>query len=216
MPAAIKLAVSTTEPATPLERLRQDRAGLTHELAELTGVAAKLRATASAGDALSAELDKLAEIETAEVKVWAAGLCVGPAPKFKSAERQALAVKMAATNATADAARGALADTDAQVADLTERLAFLNDHIEQAIFDQIEREHGDVVSEFVEAIEKGSQLATRISGLALLFRETGNSQRAAAIFATKLPAVSTNPREVQLASDAWARRVAALRSGSPS
>jgi hypothetical protein len=92
-------------------------------------------------------------------------------------------------------------------------MALINDQIEQAIFELVEREHSDVIAEFRRVCERGSALATQISGLALLFRETGNNQRAAAIFTTKLPSISTNPREVQSAADAWARRVADLRKG---
>jgi hypothetical protein len=215
-PSPKSLTLVASAPSSALERLLQDRAEAADSVRSLTVVSARLHSEAAAGAALLDELTALAESETAEMKVWAAGGCQGPAPKDKQTERQAIAVRMVGTSATAAAARGAIGDIDAQISAAAERLVTINDQIEQSIFDQVEREHGDVISEYVGVCERGSQLATQISGLALLFRETGNNQRAAAIFATKLPVVSTTPREVQLAADAWSRRIAELRKGSAS
>ena len=208
---ATKLPLPTATQPTPLARLYAERAQAVDSVKRLTGVSTRLHAEAAAGASLIDELAKLAETETNEMRLWADGGCQGAAPKGKQAERQTIAVKMASTNATAAAARGAIADTDNQLAELNDKLRSISDQIEQEIYDLVEREHGDVIAEYAKLCERGSQLATQISGLALLFRETGNNQRAAAIFTRKLPAVSTNPREVQSSADAWGRRIADLR-----
>jgi hypothetical protein len=212
---AVKLAVPA-EPPTPteLERLHQARARLTHSLAELNRAAAKLRETSAAEADVVAEIAALGAAEIEAMTKWGRGGCIGDAPRSDQNQRIKLGQKLNAAQASAAAAVGAGQDIDHDIRQQTEQLALIDGQIEQAIFDLIEREHGDVISEYVGVCERGSQLATQISGLALMFRETGNHKRAAVIFSTKLPVVSTNPREVQLAADAWGRRVATLRSGA--
>lgn len=214
--AAQSLTRSTTEPATALEQLHADRAGLTRELAGLQASSARLRETATSEAAVLAEIEELGRIEIAQMTKWAREGCHGDAPRSDQQKRIVLGQKLNAAQSAAAAATGAGQDIGHQIVQQTERLATINAEIEQAIFDLIEHEHGDVISEYVGVCERGSQLATQITGLALFYRETGNNQRAAVIFSTKLPVVSTNPREVQLAADAWGRRAAALRSGSAS
>jgi hypothetical protein len=200
-------------PPTALERLHRDRAGLTSELAALNASSARLNEAANAEAAVLREIGAMGSVEIAAMTAWASGGCVGDQPTPDLKLRRTLGEKLAAAQAAATAAKGAGEDINHQISQHTERLALINDQIEQAIFDQVEHEHGDVISEYVGVCERGSQLATKISGLALLFRETGQNQRAAVIFATKLPTVSTNPREVQLAADSWGRRIADLRKG---
>jgi hypothetical protein len=212
-PATKPITPSATEPSTDLERLHRDRAGVVESIKRLTGVSTRLHAEAAAGASLIDELAKLAETETNDMRAWADGGCQGPAPKGKQAERQAIASKMTATSATAAAAGKALGDIDAQLAEHNSRLIDIAGQIEQAVFDLIEGEHGDIISEYVGICERGSELATRISGLALMFRETGNYRRAEVIFSVKLPMISTSPREVQADADAWGRRVRDLKAG---
>jgi hypothetical protein len=213
---ATKSQTPSAVPATALEQALQDRAGLAQEAERLAGALSRLQTEAAAGASLHDELAKLSETETTEMKCWAAGGCEGPPPKGKQAERQAIAVKMAGTSAVAAAALGAIHDVEHQVKENRERLALINNEIEQAIFDQIEREHSDVVAEYAQVCKRGSQLATKISGTALYFKEAGNPGRAVVIFNTKLPQITTNPHEVKAAADEWSRRAAALRGGSPS
>src|SRR5258708_6673633 len=58
-PSPKPLTPSATEPATPLEQLQADRAGLTRELAALNTSAARLRETAASTAAVLAEIDEL-------------------------------------------------------------------------------------------------------------------------------------------------------------
>jgi hypothetical protein len=215
MPPAKLLAVPA-EPATALETLHRDRAGLADKLADLNRAAAKLRETSTAEAAVLAEIAALGAAEIEAMTKWGRGGCIGDAPRSDQNQRIKLGQKLNAAQASASAAVGAGQDIHHDIRQQTEQLALINDQVEQAVFDLVEREHNEVISEYVEACEKASQLATQISGLALLFRETGNNQRAAVIFSTKLPVVSTNPREVQLAADAWGRRITALRKGPAS
>jgi hypothetical protein len=216
MKSAAKPLTPANEPATALEQLHAGRAGLAGELAVLNASSGRLRETAASTAAVLAEIDELGRNEIAEMTKWATEGCHGDAPRSDQQKRIVLGQKLNAAQSAAAAAKGAGQDIDHQIVQRNERMALINDQIEQAIFDQIEREHSDVVAEYAQVCIRGSELATKISGLALLFRETGNNQRAAAIFATKLPMVSTNPREVQSAADAWGRRVAELRNGSSS
>jgi hypothetical protein len=213
---ATKLQTPATEPATPLEQALQASRQLTESLADLNRAAARLHAAANAEADVVAEIAALGAAETEAMTKWGRGGCIGDAPRSDQNQRIKLGQKLNAVQASAAAAVGAGQDINHDILRQTEQLALLNDQIEQAIFDTVEREHGDVIAEYTKVCEQGGQLATRISGLALLFRETGNNQRAAAIFTRKLPTVSTNPREVQLAADAWSRRIAELRKGSAS
>lgn len=214
MASATKPLTVSTEPATPLEQLRADRAELTDELAALNASSARLRETANAEAAVLAEIGAMGSAEIAAMTAWASTGCAGDPPVPDQKQRRALAEKLSVAQSAAAAAKGAGQDIDHQITQQTERLATINEQIELAIFDQIEREHDDVISEFVGVCERGSELATKISGLALLFRETGNNRRAAVIFATKLPMISTNPNQVQAAADTWGRRIAGMRSPS--
>jgi hypothetical protein len=211
MALAKPLTAPASEP-TVLERLHADRTGLAQSLDDLNRSAARLHETNNAEAAVLAEIGAMGSAEIAAMTAWAsAGVGDPPSPDQK--QRRALAEKLATAQAAATAARGATADIDARIIQQTGRLALINDEIEIAIFNQIEHEHSDVIAEFAKVCEIGSRLATRISGLALLFRETGNNQRANVILATRLPVVSTNPSEVQSAADVWGRRAADLRSG---
>jgi hypothetical protein len=224
--AVIKLAVPT-EPTTALTALLADRAGLAAEAKRLAGVLARLQTEAAAGDALNAELDRLAETETNEMKAWAAGGCVGPAPKGKQAERQAIAIKMATTNATAAAARAAIADTDAKIAELNNRFRAISAQIDHAVFDTMETEHSQIIHQYAAACEHGAQLAAKIHGLANYYGETGRRlisqgdsdagavylQRGQALTGAKLPSPGVSRHEIEAAASGWSRRAATLRNG---
>jgi hypothetical protein len=181
-----------------------------------TKPAARLRSAAAGEAAVLAEIGAMGSAEVEAMSKWASAGCHGEMPSPDLKQRRALAEKPSAAQSAAAAATGAGQDINHQITLTEERLATINAQIELTIFDQVEREHGDIISEFVGVCERGSQLATQISGLALLFRETGNNRRAAVIFAAKLPMISTSPNEVQAAADTWGRRVADLRRGSAS
>jgi hypothetical protein len=214
--AQTKEAPSASEPATSLERLHADRAGLVSELAGLNASSSRLRETANAEAAVLREIGEMGTAEIAAMTAWASAGCLGDQPVPDQKERRALAEKLSAAQSAAAAAKGAGQDIDDQIVQRSEQLAAINNQIEVAIFDQVERQHGDVISEYVGVCERASALATQISGLALFFRETGNHKRAAVIFTTKLPAVSTNPTEIKASADIWGRRIASLRKGTAS
>lgn len=216
------------EPSTPLERLLSDQAGLADQLARLTAVSARLQTEAMAGDALSADLDRLAAVETSDMRSWAAGGCVGSPPKGKQSERQAIAVKMASVIATAAAAHGAIADVDQQVSAINDQLRTIAAEIEQKIFDQLEHEHSAIIDQYRHHIEEAVRLAAKIHGLANFFGETGRNliaqrgdqaggvlylQRASALTQIKLPSPSVSRAEIEMEAVNWSRRAATLRSG---
>jgi hypothetical protein len=213
MAPAIKLV---TEPATPLERLHADRAGLADKLADLNLAAAKLRETSAAEAAVLAEIDALAAADVASMREWASAGCLGDFPRSDQAKRLALAQQLNAAQAAATAARAAAADIDAQIVQLSDRGRSIGNEIEQAVFDLVGSEHSDVIAEYTKVCERCGQLAAKISGLAMYYRDAGHLQQAAVLSATKLANPGTNRLEIMAAADAWGRRITALRRGQTS
>jgi hypothetical protein len=214
MAASAKLQAPAPQPATPLERLHSEHAGLTRELAALNAASARLNETVASEAAVLREIGTMGSTEIAAMTAWASGGCVGEQPTPDQKQRRALAEKLAAAQAAATAAKGAGADLDLKISDLNDQLRAIAQQIDVAVFDQIEREHSRVIDEYAQVCKRGSELATRISGTALYFKEMGNHGRAVVIFNTKLPAITTNPHEVKGAADEWSRRAATLRTGT--
>lgn len=210
------LTPSATEPATALETLLRERASLAQSLDGLNRSAARLHAAANAEADVVAEIAALGAAEIEAMTKWGRAGCHGDAPKADQQTRVRLAQKLNAAQASAAAAVGAGQDINHDIRRQTEQLALIDDQIQIAAFDQIEREHSRVIDEYAQVCRRGSELATRISGTALYFKEAGNPGRAVVIFNTKLPAITTNPHEVKEAADEWSRRATALRSGSSS
>jgi hypothetical protein len=93
--AQTKEAPSATEPATPLERLHADRAGLASELAGLNASSARLRETGAAEAAVLREIGEMGSAEIAAMTAWAsAGCVVGDQPVPDQKQRRALAEKL--------------------------------------------------------------------------------------------------------------------------
>lgn len=213
---ATKSQTPATEPATPLERLYCDRAGLTGELAALNASSAKLHAAANAEASVVAEITALGAAEIESMTKWGRAGCIGDAPRADQNKRIMLGQKLNAAQASAAAAVGAGQDIGHEITQLTAQLHDISERIEQAVLDCIERDHDEVIAEYAKACEIASKCATRIAGLASFHRDAGHLQRAAAIIGMKLPKVTTSPTEVQAAANDWSRRAAALRSGSAS
>jgi hypothetical protein len=216
-----------TEPATPLERLHAERAGLTSELAALNASSARLRETANAEAAVLREIGAMGSAEIAAMTAWASGGCVGDQPTPDQKQRRALAEKLAAAQVAAAAAKGAGVDIDQQIAQLNDRLRSVGTQIEQAIFDKMEAEHGHVIAEYRANCEQGSKLAAQIHGLASFYGDAGRTsisrgdqdagtmylQRASALTNIKIPNPGVTRHEIEAAAANWGRRAAALRVG---
>jgi hypothetical protein len=225
---ATKPTQLATEPATPLERLHHERAGLTDEATRLAGVLTRLKREAAAGSALSDELAKLSAVETDEMKVWAAGGCVGAAPKGKQTERQAIAVKMAGTNAAAAAAMAAMHDVDDQIKRVNTELANISAKIEGAALDAMQAELADIRIDHAAAIEQARKFSVLIFGLCSFLSNEGRRKidngdveagkrwlaRAEQMSAVKIPLPSLSQLEIIRAAEDWSRRAAILRAGA--
>jgi hypothetical protein len=227
MAATAKSLTPATEPATPLERLHADRAGLARELAALNASSARLNETTNAEAAVLREIGAMGSAEIAAMTAWASGGCVGdqPAPDLKV--RRSLGEKLAAAQAAATAAKGAGADIDQKIAQLNERLRSIGAQIEQAIFDKMETEHGHTIAQYRAICEQGSKLAAQIHGLASYYGDTGRTlisqgqqdagttylQRASALTNIKLPNPGVTRHEIEAAAANWSSRAAALRVG---
>lgn len=215
-PAPATKLTPAPQPATGLETLHRERASLTQSLDELNRAAARLHAAANAEADVLAEIAALGAAEIEAMTKWGRAGCIGDAPRSDQNQRIKLGQKLNAAQASAAAAVGAGQDINHDIKRQTEQLALIDDQIQIAVFDLIEREHSRVIDEYAQVCRRGSELATRISGTALYFKEAGNPGRAVVIFNTKLPAITTNPHEVKEAADKWSQRAAALRSGSAS
>jgi hypothetical protein len=215
-PATKPLTSPATEPATPLERALHDRKRVTDALADLNRAAAKLRETGAAEASVLAEIDALAAADVLSMKEWASGGCLGEAPRSDQQKRIVLGQKLNAAQAAAAAAKGAGADIDQQIVQLSDRLRSIGDEIERAVFDLVGSEHSEVIAEYTKVCERAGQLAAKISGLAMYYRDAGHLQQAAVIAATKLANPGTNRLEIMAEADAWGRRITALRRGPAS
>jgi hypothetical protein len=227
MSAPATKPLTATEPATPLQALHQARAGVVESVKRLTGISARLHAEAAAGASLIDELAKLAETETAEMRAWADSSCQGPAPKGKTAERQAIATKMAATNATAAAASKTLGEVDAQIAELNDRHRTIAAQIEKAALDGLHDEFRALSDQHLAAIEVVRKLSARLLGLCSYLTNEGRRRldrgdqeggkaylaRAEALTSIKLANPGNTQFEIIEAANDWARRAAALNKG---
>jgi hypothetical protein len=224
---ATKLPTVVTEPITALETLLSDRAGLTRELAGLQASSARLRETATAEAGIIAEIGNVGRDEIAAMVAWASGGCVGDQPAPDQRQRRALAEKLSAAQSAATAAKAAGADIDTQISRVSEQLAINSRNLDQAIFDLLETEHGDIISQYRAVCEHGSKLAAQIHGLATYYGEAGRTligrgeqdaggnylQRASALTNIKLPNPGVTRLEIEAAASDWGRRAATLRSG---
>jgi hypothetical protein len=221
-------ALATAKPATALETLHRDRAGLTSELAALSASSARLNETANAEAAVLSEIGAMGSAEIAAMTAWATAGCVGDPPAPDQKQRRALAEKLATAQAAATAAKGAGADIDHQIAQLNDRLRTIGGQIEQAIFDKMETEHGHIIAQYRAVCEQGSKLAAKIHGLASFYGDAGRTlisrgdqdagavylQRASALTNIKLPNPGVSRLEIEAGAHEWGRRAATLRSGA--
>ena len=224
--AATKLLTPATEPATALQVLHSERAGLTRELAALNASAARLRETSNAEAAVLQEIEAMGAAEIAGMTKWATGGCIGDAPRPDQNKRIVLGQKLNAAQAAATAAKGAGADIDQKIAVLNNGLLAIGAQIEQAIFDKMEAEHGQIITLYRAVCEQGSKLAAQIHGLASFYGDTGRTlisrgdqdagtsylQRGAALTNVKLPNPGVTRHEIEAAAHEWGRRAATLRA----
>jgi DUF1009 family protein len=164
------------------------------------------------------------------MRKWADGGCQGVAPKGKQVERQAIATKMAATNATAAAASKTLGEVNAQIAEHNSRLTAIAAQIEIAALDAAQVEFTNIRGEHAAAVEMVRKSTAKIFGLCAYLSNTGRSlsdrgeidaakryfvrAEAAVAVANKMAKPDISQTEIMREADAWSRRVADLRSGA--
>ena len=228
--SATKPLTPATEPATALEQLHADRAGLTRELTGLQASSARLRETANAVAAVSAEIGAMGSAEIAAMTAWASAGCVGeqPAPDLKL--RRALGEKLAAAQSAAAAAVGAGQDIDAKIANINHELAGISQAIEKATLDAMQAEFRGLGDQHLAATEAIRKLTAKLHGLCSFLSNEGRRRidrgeheagkaylaRAEALTSIKLASPGVTQGEIIEAANDWARRAAALRSGSTS
>jgi len=225
--AQTKQSIQQTERVTALTALYADRKRVADELAALNASSARLNETANAEAGVLAEMVAMSDQDTAAMKKWASGGCVGQPPEPDAKQRRALGEKLSSAQAAATAARNAGADINTKISALNEQLHAVAEQVEQAIFDKMETEHGHTIDQYRAICEQGSKLAAQIHGLASYYGDTGRTlisqgnqdagmaylQRASALTNIKLPNPGVTRHEIEAAASNWSRRVATLRAG---
>jgi hypothetical protein len=211
-------------PATVLQTLHRDRAGLTHSLDDLNRAAAKLRETGAAEAAVLVEIGAMGSAEIAAMTAWASGGCVGDAPAPDQKQRRALAEKLAVTQAAAIAAKAAGADIDFKIAELNGLIAASDQAIEKATLDTLQVDFGDLHDQHLAAVEAIRKLAAKLHGLCSFLSNEGRRRidngdheggkrylaRAEALTTVKLASPGVTQDEIIRAASDWSRSAAAL------
>ena len=227
---ATKPLTPPTEPATPLQRAIQSRTLVTDEIARLTGISARLTAEANGEAALLTQLADLGKAETAEMQAWANAGATTAAPAAKSAERQSIATKLAASRAKADAARATIADIDGQIAEQNRHLRTIGDLIEKASLEVLQEDFSALHDQHLAAVEVLRKVTAKMHGLCSYLSnqgrrliDSGNIEggkyylaRAETLTGIKLASPGVTQGEIIQAAGNWSNRAAALRSGSAS
>jgi DNA repair exonuclease SbcCD ATPase subunit len=228
--ATKSLPSSTIEPATPLEQLHADRAGLTGELAALNASSARLHQAANAEAALLAEIGALGSDEISAMKAWASAGCLGDAPAPDQKQRRALAEKLAAAQSAGAAAKGAGQDIDNQIDELNNRLRAVSVQIEKAALDVMQVDFHALNDQHIATTEVIRKITAKLHGLCSYLSNEGRRRidngaheggkrylaRAEALTSIKLASPGVTQGEIIEAANDWSRRAAALRNGSAS
>jgi hypothetical protein len=215
-------------PATDLERLHADRAGLTGKLVRLKASSARLREAANAEAAVLREIDDLTRADAAAMTAWAAGCCVGDVPVPDQKQRRALAEKLTTAKAAAAAAVGAGHDIDHQISLINQQIAGVSQSIDKAALDIMQAEFGHFREQYAAAMALGGKLAAKIHGLCSFFANEGRRltdrgeheagkrflAQAEAMTAIRIAKPDVSHGEIIEAADNWSRRLAALRKGA--
>jgi hypothetical protein len=225
-------ALPATEPATALEQLHAERAGLTGELAVLNASSARLRQTANAEAAVLREIGEMGTAEIAAMTKWATEGCHGDAPRADQQKRIALGQKLNAAQSAAAAAKGAGQDIDNQIGELNQRLRTIGGQIDAAVLDAVEAEFAEVCRQNNVITEQLRKCSLRIFGLCSFLSTEGrrlNDQanteggkrylaraEQLANVANKLPKPGVAQVEIAAAANDWARHIADLRKGPAS
>jgi hypothetical protein len=226
-PATKPLTPVATEPATPLERLHAERAGLASELDGLNASAARLGETVASEAAVLREIGDLGNSEIAVMTAWASGGCVGDPPAPDQKQRRALAEKLAAAQAAAAAAKGAGRDVDTKIADINRELAGINQSIEKAALDVMQADFRALNDQHLAAVEVIRKVSAKMHGLCSYLSNEGRRRidngdqeagrvyfsRAEALTGIKLANPGVTQGEIIRAANDWSRRAANLREG---
>ena len=163
------------------------------------------------------------------MKVWAASGCAGPAPTGKQAERQAIALKMAGTNATAAAAIQAAHDVSHELGQVNDRLRAIDDQIEVAVLDVMHAEFMVIFDQHRIAVEGTRALTAKLTGLTSFLSNHGREQievrnnipagrrylaRSETLTGKRFTDPGITHSEIFEGVAFWASRSAALRRGS--
>jgi hypothetical protein len=226
--------LATTAPPSAIEQLYAARRKLAESIISKNDALVRLRDEASREAALIDEVTTIAAAETAEMRHWADGGCIGDAPTGKQAERKIIATKLAAAKATSSAARGALDDIVEELRRLHADHAQVDQDIRVAALDLMATEGELITKQYVAAVEATNTLMADLMGLRGHLAEQGRqltdrgdheAGRAYFLRATALSETTTRLEKehfgatkaaVDSSAQKWSRRADALRKGPTS
>jgi hypothetical protein len=224
-PAPATKPLTATKPATPLEQLHAERAGLTGKLAGLQTSSARLQETASAEAAVLREIGEMGTAEIAAMTAWASAGCVGDPPTPDQKQRRALTDKLAAAQSAATAAKAAGSDIDGQISQLNDRLRAIGAQIERAALDTMQADFSALNDQHLAATEVLRRVSAKMLGLCSYLTNEGRRRidngdqeggkrylaRAEALNSIKLASPGVTQGEIIEAANDWARHAGVLR-----
>lgn len=156
-------------PHTELEILKAHRGALNGAVVRLQGERARLRAAEDAETAALSAIGELGRAEVAAVRKWASTGSPGPAPGIDAAKRTKLMADLVSAQAAAEAARGAGAGVNAELAAVQTEAAGLAQQIEHGavveLIDQFQAKWAEIRE---DAVRLRSEIARALAITATL------------------------------------------------
>ncbi len=158
------------KPHTELEILKAHRGALNGSLIRLKGERTRLRAAEDAETAALSAIGALGRAEVDAIRAWASSNSPGPAPNGDPERRAALTHDLVVAQAAAEAARGAGAGVDQELADASLEAAGLAEQIEMAaVAEMIDRFGTELAEVQAGAAELRSAIARVLAITVALF-----------------------------------------------
>lgn len=222
--------VPTAEPEPPPDRLaelRAEAAALAAEFASLAEQKAALQRFEADEAAILAEIGELGAREVAAVREWAARPTgAPPAPLAK--EREKLAHRLAAAQASAGAAGLAVSELETRQREVHAKQLAIEPEITGEVFDRIEAEFAAKAAELSRSIAETRVLAADLAGLKMALADQGRHLSDAGKIDEARPLFARNERlavpsiletqpekhEIHAAAHRWIAHAEALRTGA--
>lgn len=205
----------------PLARLAAERTLIAKDLAEVDRKRARLGEAIDAKNQAIAAVDGLNAGEQEEVRIWVSSGCEGEQPKPDAAARARLTARLAATTQTAELAKSAAVDLDAEAGRLHSRLASIAGEMYRANLAAVVEQIPEIETAIVDAMRVQAEQLLRLKGLMIVLAEElstalsrGDALSEAALRAAivhleslKTPTIDQNYQDMVAASSTWRARL---------